>query len=444
VTDSESSNAHHQRKVELIDAVSMERLQKLIAIETAEKATAIVVSWGKWIVAAVAALLTVLGLSTYSDFHKKIDTLSAQATKKVQAQSSKVLEDVDSKAKNILSDIDKRTSDVQSHLNQLDADMTALRDKVAAEAASTMTFIAERRTLISSQLVVKVELSHRKIVDIKGATDLSSQTAARSEDQPPTGNEAVDKAYDALGVVLTFWKTVYGRESYDGKGSEVIAAVHYGEKFNNTFWNGREIVVGDGDGKLFKTFLDLKIIASEFAHAVVQYTAAFEYQDQAGALNTSISDVFAVMVEQWRLQQTVDQSSWLIGDDIFAASIKGVGLRSLKAPGSAYDDPLLGKDSQPSQMKNFVKTSEDNGGTHINSGIPNHAFYLAATKIGGFAWERAGKIWYEALLASSPKDDFQKFAKTTLTKSESLFGKSSKEWTAVRDAWREVGIDVGS
>jgi len=179
-------------------------------------------------------------------------------------------------------------------------------------------------------------------------------------------------------------------------------------------------------------------------HGVTEFSAGFQYQGQSGALNTHISDVFGTLVEQWQLRQTVDQANWLMGDGILAPTVKGVALRSLKAPGTAYNDPLLGKDPQPSTMAGYKDAKEDSGGVHINSGIPNHAFYLAATKIGGFAWEKPGKVWYEALLASKSDDDFRKFARTTLTKAEAMFGKQSKEWSSIKDAWHDVGIEVGS
>jgi len=110
-------------------------------------------------------------------------------------------------------------------------------------------------------------------------------------------------------------------------------------------------------------------------------------------LNESISDVFGSLVRQYALNQTAEQAVWLIGSGLFTANVNGVALRSMKAPGTAYDDPVLGKDPQPAHKKDFVRTYADNGGVHINSGIPNHAFYLASTQIGGYAWEKVGRTW---------------------------------------------------
>src|SRR5207249_907924 len=162
---------------------------------------------------------------------------------------------------------------------------------------------------------------------------------------------------------------------------------------------------------------------------------------QSGALNESISDVFGSLVKQYAVGQTADQADWLIGSGLIA-NAPGMALRSMKAPGTAYDHPLLGKDNQPADMAHYVNTMTDNGGVHTNSGIPNHAFYLAAVKIGGKAWEKAGHIWYEALRDPRlmPTAGFRTFARTTLRAAQRLgFDVGSAEYGAVKEAWAEVG-----
>ena len=116
----------------------------------------------------------------------------------------------------------------------------------------------------------------------------------------------------------------------------------------------------------------------------------------------------------------------------------------MKDPGSAFDDPVLGKDPQPKHMDQFVDTFEDNGGVHINSGIPNHAFYQVATRIGGYAWEHAGRIWYEALRDArvKPNANFMAFARVTLNVASTLYGATSSERQAVKDGWAAVGISL--
>jgi Zn-dependent metalloprotease len=114
----------------------------------------------------------------------------------------------------------------------------------------------------------------------------------------------------------------------------------------------------------------------------------------------------------------------------------------MKAPGTAYDDDVLGKDPQPAHMRDYVQTMSDNGGVHINSGIPNHAFYILATGLGGYAWDRAGRIWYETLRDPRLKETvpFRGFARATLRAAQRLHGDSSDEANSVWQAWDQVGI----
>jgi Zn-dependent metalloprotease len=186
------------------------------------------------------------------------------------------------------------------------------------------------------------------------------------------------------------------------------------------------------------------VIGHELTHGVVEDEARLAYFFQPGALNESSADVFGSLVKQKVLNQTVQTADWLIGAGLFTRQVKGVALRSMKSPGTAYDDPVLGKDPQPAHMKDFVRTYEDNGGVHTNSGIPNHAFYLAAIAIGGYAWDKAGRIWYETLRDSRlrPNTGFQSFAGLTVDNAGRLYGFGSAEQKAVRHGWAEVGIKV--
>jgi hypothetical protein len=137
----------------------------------------------------------------------------------------------------------------------------------------------------------------------------------------------------------------------------------------------------------------------------------------------------------------VDQADWLIGANIFTAAFKGHALRDMANPGTAYDDPMLGKDPQPGHMKDYVQTQDDNGGVHINSGIPNKAFVLAAKAIGGRAWEVTGKIWYVTLterLTSSA--DFEKCARETISVARDLFPSNPSIAATIAQAWTDVGV----
>ena len=264
----------------------------------------------------------------------------------------------------------------------------------------------------------------------------------RHEGDPPTGDVAVDEAYDGLGATWTLFAEAYDRNSIDDEGLPLLATVHYGEDYDNAFWDGSRMVFGDGDGELFLRFTrSLDVIGHELTHGVVEDEASLIYLEQSGALNESISDVFGSLVRQHARKQTAEEADWLIGADLLGPAVQGSALRSMKAPGTAYDDDVLGKDPQPAHLRDYVLTVKDNGGVHINSGIPNHAFYRAATNIGGYAWERAGQIWYDALRDPRirPTTRFRSFARATVRAAVQSF---PDEVAAVRDAWSAVGIEV--
>lgn len=287
----------------------------------------------------------------------------------------------------------------------------------------------------------------RTIFDCQNRTFLPTAVMIRSEDGAESTDSSVNQAFDGLGTTRQFYKDVHGRDSIDGRGLRLEGYVHRGTSYNNAFWDGQEMVFGDGDGKIFTDFTrSLDVIAHELTHGVAEHTAGLEYHNQPGALNEHISDVFGSLVKQWSLKQSAAEADWLIGSEVFTPGIEADALRSLKAPGNAYDNSIFGKDPQPDHMSKFVQRPDtdegDHGGVHVNSGIPNKAFYLTAVNIGGFAWEAPGHIWYESLKASSVRTQFQGFADTTYFKAEELYGAGSTEQQAVLDAWREIGIRI--
>jgi Zn-dependent metalloprotease len=284
----------------------------------------------------------------------------------------------------------------------------------------------------------------RTVSDCATGTFLPSATVARTEDGETSTDGSVNRAFDGLGQTRDFYQEVFDRDSLDGRGMRLNGYVHYGEAYNNAFWDGSQMVFGDGDGVLFTDFTEsLDVIAHELTHGVTEFTAGLQYRNQSGALNESISDVFGSLVKQWaNNKQTADQADWLIGAEVFTPGVDADALRSMKAPGQAYNSPTLGRDPQPDHMSKYANMSDDNGGVHINSGIPNKAFYLTAIGIGGYAWEAPGHIWYTALQASGETTDFQEFADTTYLKAGQLYGSESDEQQAVASAWKEVGIRI--
>ena len=320
---------------------------------------------------------------------------------------------------------------------------------LAERGRESLVFCSELRTErlslrgIRPLTTTNGEGKRRTIYDAENGFMLPGRDV-RHESDGPTTDVAVNEAFDGLGATYDYYFEVHGRDSIDARGLPLDATVHYRRAFNNAFWNGRQMVFGDGDGELFNRFTQsLDIIGHELTHGVTQYEAALDYQGQSGALNEHMSDVFGSLVKQHVLRQTAKRADWLIGEGIWAKGIHGKALRSMKAPGTAYDDPRVGKDPQPANMSGYVDTNDDNGGVHVNSGIPNHAFYLASMGFGGSAWVKAGKVWYLALTQSLHRDaDFPVAAAATVDAAGRLFG--TKGATVVRTAWRQVGIDVQS
>ena len=264
-------------------------------------------------------------------------------------------------------------------------------------------------------------------------------TPARSSGAPATGDLAVDEAGVGIEATLQMFAEVFARDSHDGAGAPVSLTVHYGRDYNNAFWDGTQLVFGDGDGETFERFTKpVDVLAHEFGHGVIEHTADLAYSGQSGALNESIADVFAACLKQRLFGQGAAEADWLIGEGIFMPSIQARALRDMAAPGTAYDDPRLGADPQVGHMDDYVVTTSDNGGVHLNSGIPNRAFHLAAVGIGGSTVEGAGRIWFAALTgaALTPDSDFADFAAATVAA-------AGEHADVVRVAWEQVGVTPG-
>jgi Zn-dependent metalloprotease len=319
------------------------------------------------------------------------------------------------------------------------------REKVTATMLDTERIALDRsQFLIQPPDAAAAHPAKRRIVyDARHRRALPGKLVLDDNHTGSTDIEAVE-AFDGCGATYDFYAKAFGRHSIDDKGLPLLSTVHYGTNFDNAMWNGKQMVYGDGDGKLFNRFtIALDVIAHELTHGVTQYTAALEYRDQSGALNEHLSDAFGIMVKQWVLGQLASQSDWLIGAGLLAAGVRGKAIRSMEAPGTAYDDPALGRDPQPAHMRNYVSSADDDGGVHINSGIPNHAFYLIATGIGGHAWLGAGRIWYRVLKTQLfPHAGFPDFASATTVAAGAIYGIGSTVQTTVAEAWSAVGLPV--
>src|SRR5215211_1099128 len=264
---------------------------------------------------------------------------------------------------------------------------------------------------------------------------------ARGEGDPDTADDNVNGVYEAGRAVRDYYKNKLGRNSIDNRGMNQVHNVHFGQNYMNAFWDGSQMTYGDGDGTIFVSFIkDPDVIAHELTHGVTQHTAGLIYYGQSGALNESMSDVFGTVIQQAIDGITADDADWLIGNDIMGPELYGEALRSMKAPGTAYDNYFFGKDPQPDHMTRYYHGAGDNQGVHINSGIPNKVFYLVAMDIGT---DKAALIWYSTLQRLWPNALFGDFA-YMVADSARLLTKNKQvpvgTTQTVRLALREVGL----
>ena len=328
-------------------------------------------------------------------------------------------------------------------VNSKDTKIRALAVEAIANASAVR---AARATLATMPAMAAIPSpgarKHRLVYDAKnGNFSTLPGTLVREERGKASHDPAVNEAYNNCGYTFDFYKKLFQRNSLDNRGMSLISSVHLGRRLNNAFWTGEQMAYGDGDGQLFVRFTkSLDVVGHELTHGVVTHTSNLEYRDESGALNEHFADVFGSLVKQWKKKQTVRQADWLIGPDIMGPATQAKCLRTFKAEKAYENDPLLGSDPQPKHLKNKYTGIEDNGGVHINSGIPNHAFHLVAMAIGGKAWEKAGQIWYKTLLALNQTSDFAEMADMSSQMAASLFGNGSREHKAVVNAWKTVGF----
>jgi Zn-dependent metalloprotease len=325
------------------------------------------------------------------------------------------------------------------------ASTLAISERVRERRAVTQRLV-QHEPQAAEALMLASTGTRRTVYDVQhGSQSDLPGTKVRGEGDAPVADPAVNQAYDGSGTTFDFYLNIFNRNSVDDQGLELVSSVHFETDYDNAFWDGSQMVYGIGDDQMFIRggfTASLGVIAHELTHGVTQFTAGLRYRAQSGALNESFSDVFGSLVRQRSLGQPANQADWLIGEGIMGPELPGEALRSLKAPGTAFQF-----DDQPADMAHYVDLPDDgdprhdNGGVHINSGIPNHAFYLAAMGIGGNAWEKAGAIWYATLTTRlNENSQFQDAADATVSVSGDLYGAGGAEQQAVRSAWEQVGI----
>jgi Zn-dependent metalloprotease len=288
---------------------------------------------------------------------------------------------------------------------------------------------------------------HRRIFTAQGQTMLPGQQL-RDEGQADSHDPQANQLYDNLGIVLKFFKDVLNRDSADGQGMRIDASVHYGYRFANAMWTGQQMIVGDGDGKHIAGLpASLGLIAHEFCHGVSQHLIAGglgvvlrpgqppSVEGEAGALNESFSDVFASMVKQWHRNQDADDphTDWLLGEDVITAG-SGHAVRSLADPGNR--ELTWPEDDQIRQWSQYTPGID----AHTASGIANHAFYVAATQVGGKSWENFAAVWLDAYGRLHSKSTFREAADATVDVAAARHGAGSKVHEAVKAGWKKVGV----
>lgn len=333
--------------------------------------------------------------------------------------------------------------------------------KTVAKAAARVSHLSRTIWDCQHRAGLPIDIDHNGIPD-NNIPDIprfgGPKLAEEGHVWKPTDDQSAKNVYDQFKQTYDFFNEVLERDSIDDHGQKLIGAVHYDEDrepgFFNAFFFKEVMAYGDGDGEIFRSFTDIiDITAHELTHGITEVTAQLVYENQSGALNESMSDVFGSLVKQYSKEpkQEARSADWLIGRGLFLVQ-DARALRDMANPGTAHGNTgITGRDRQPRDMNGYRElfppndnpvTGNDSGGVHLYSGIPNRAFYLVATALGGYAWEKAGKIWYNTMLDPeirrvNPRTAFKKFADLTVKHAEK-FGPDAVK--AVKDAWTEVKV----
>lgn len=284
----------------------------------------------------------------------------------------------------------------------------------------------------------------RLVYDMNRATFPLPGRLVRADRADETGDTVIDAAHENCGIVLRFLEERMQRSSIDDNGWPIVASVRYGRNVMNAFWDGSALRFGEGDGIYFGPFCHaLDIVAHEIAHGLVAFTSDLVLEEETGALHESFCDVFGAIVTQWHLGQSVAEAVWRIGKGAMLSTSGIESIRTFTEEKAFVGHIYLGDDVQPKHMRDFVRTTDDRGGIHINSGIPNHAFYLAATALGGNIWERAGLVWLNSIEGLSKKATFVEAATKTVLEARKVF-EDDADVDHVRSAWARVGVEAES
>ncbi|WP_044278494.1 M4 family metallopeptidase [Myxococcus stipitatus] len=268
-------------------------------------------------------------------------------------------------------------------------------------------------------------------------------TLRRAEGSSPTWDAHIDRNFDHIGTTYDCFETIFGRDSFDDRGASITSTVHYGDGYVNAYWDGSQIVFGDGDGyNSIELGLDLDVVSHEIAHAVTQYESGLVYRSESGALNESLSDMAAALCESWSRGGAVDADVWKIGEDVWTPHVAGDALRYM-------DSPTRDGSSRDYYPERYTGSS-DNGGVHWNSGIPNLVFKLLVTGgphprgktgtwVNGIGMNRAAQTFYFAATNYFTSTTTMSQAKAyTIQAAQDRY--DATVVNAVRDAWNAAGV----
>ena len=305
----------------------------------------------------------------------------------------------------------------------------------------TQRILAKRNTSLNNLLLRQQEIGHgdRYIYDSQNKYQ-QRVLLLRKEGDDPVEDSKVNQVFEMSGFIRDYFKDTYDLDSIDNMGMDIISNIRYGKDYNNAFWDGDEMTYGEGDQIQFKDFTSaIDVIAHELMHGITQFLANLEYQSQSGALNEHFSDVFGTVIKQKYYKQECSEADWLIGDKLLTDAFPGIAIRSMKAPGTANDF-----DSQPDHMDRYYTGDDDNQGVHINSGIPNKAFYLTVLEIG---LDAAALLWFETLKSLWRTANFHDMLEILLSTSQRLIKEKKIDplaSTHILASFQQVGLTISS
>ncbi|QRO02594.1 M4 family metallopeptidase [Archangium violaceum] len=282
---------------------------------------------------------------------------------------------------------------------------------------------------------------NRKLYDGKTLSTLPG-TLTRSEGEAAVADTVVNTNYDHLGTVYSCYSTLFARDSINNAGATLISTVHHRVKYVNAFWDGTQMVYGDGDNVTATNLANsLDVTAHELTHAVTDNESDLIYSGESGGLNESMSDIFGAVCEWYGDGKVVSDRTWLIGDDVWTPATPGDALRYMANP------------TQDGDSLDYYPDYASGVDVHYSSGISNLAFYLLSQggthpkgkttqAVAGIGIEKAARIFYKANAdIMTPSTTFEQ-AKVATEQAAQQLGYDAATIASVSNAWKAVGVGV--